>query len=108
MDSFGSRRPRMPERSPCELLADVAGRVGRRFRLKLRGESEPEPWCPWLIAPVAGYLETGPSGPWPGRAVEWVEIEPAGSGVKVVAEAFAAAGLPAEVVGGSVRVAGTT
>jgi hypothetical protein len=90
--------------TPCELLAEVAGRVGRRFRLKLRGEAAPEGWCPWLIAPVAGYLETGPNGPWPGRSVEWVEVEPSGSDAVAVAEAFAAAGLPSEAVGGFVRI----
>ena len=95
------------EPSRSELLVEVAGRVGRRFRLRLRGEPEPEEWewCPWLIAPVIGYLETGPVGPYPWRAVEWVEVEPAGCEVGAAVAAFAAVGLPAEAVGGRVRVA---
>jgi hypothetical protein len=90
--------------SSCEVLADVARRVGRRFRLKLRGGAEPEEWCPWLVAPVVGYLETGRNGPWPGRSVEYVEVEPSGFDTAAAVGAFQAAGLSAEVVGRAVRV----
>jgi len=90
--------------SRCEVVADVARRFGRRSRLKLRGEGEPEPWGGWLIAPAAGYLEADGSGPWAWREVEWVEVGPGDAGAGPAAAAFAAAGLPTELVGGAVRV----
>jgi hypothetical protein len=103
---FGRGGHRGVEMSRSELLVEVASRVGRRFRLRLRGEPEPADWewCPWLIAPVAGYLETGPVGPYPWRAVAWVEVEPSVPELGAVMAAFAAVGLTAEVVGGTIRV----
>lgn len=92
------------EQSSCERIADIANRIGRRFRLKLREHPEPEPWCPWLIAPATGYLETGTNGPWPERAIEWVEVGLAGTDATAIIKAFVTAGLSAEILDGSVRV----
>ena len=91
------------KRSQCELLAEVAGRIGWAFRMKLRSEPEPAPWCPWIIEPVAAYLETGDDGPYPARELEWVDIEPTGDAPAAAAE-FAAVELQAEVLEGFIRV----
>ena len=91
------------ERTPCQIVTDVVQRVGGRSRLKLRGEGEPEPWGDWMISPTPAYLEEAGCGPWPWREVEWVEVEPSAIDVASVAEAFAGAGLPVEIVGNAVR-----
>lgn len=45
-------------------------------RLKWSGDDAPTPWQPWMIIPVADYLEVGSLGPVPFREVEWVEVDP--------------------------------
>jgi hypothetical protein len=90
--------------TPCEVVADIVQRYGRRSRLKLRHESEPEPWGNWLITPAAGYLESDGCGPWRWQDVEWVEVQPEGHELESVLTAIAVTKLPAEVVGDAVRI----
>jgi hypothetical protein len=100
------RRKEEPmDRMHCALVADVAKRYGRRSRLKLRREEEPEPWGNWLIVPTPGYLEAECCGPWAWREVEWVEVDVGDHGSGPVAAAFVGAGLPAQASGQVVRVA---
>jgi hypothetical protein len=77
----------------CEVVADLARRLARRSRFKVRGEAQPEPWAKWIIARVPGYLEFPESGPYPLREIEWAELEPGPQGIDALAAELAAAGL---------------
>ena len=85
-------------------IVDVIRMVGNRFRIKLRDETEPEPWGKWLTVPVAGYLEAASCGPWPWQAIEWVEVEPSLVNAGKAVNAFREAEILASEVDGNIRV----
>ena len=101
---FGDGRCSVVGAEDCGPIAAIVGQLGCRSPIKLRGAAEPEPWAAWLITPAAGYLEPDRCGPWLIRDVEWVEVAPVPHDPATVVAAFAAAGLPATVVAGNVRV----
>lgn len=62
------------EKNWCQAIAAIIAQFKVSARAKWALEEEPPPWGEWLIAPVAGCLESGSQGPIPFSEIEWIEM----------------------------------